>query len=351
MPGSLVPLSARDGRLRMGQSLTPDLFEGNPGSVTPTRAEVELFQNKYFVGGRPTRNPDFPRNSELYAASWQATGREPIDGVITIDPVALSYLLDYTGPITLQDGQVLTRANAVQLLLRDSYAKYDYKEQDAFFADVAHTIFDSMIRADGSARDLLDAVSRGVDERRIAVWSAHPEEQSRLAGEDIANELPQDTGRPEVGFYVNGDKGDKLGYYLHADPRVTRTACDGDRMRMTVDVTLRSSAPATGLPEYVFGRRLPGLPAPTMLNRVYLYAPAGGAVDAFTVDGEDVSGTRVQHGTRPVASTVLELGPGETKQLRYDVTAPREEGDIRVLSTPLADGTGGESFVESACSP
>jgi hypothetical protein len=349
MPGSLVPLGARDGRLRMGRSLTPDIFEGNRGDVRPTAAELRLFQTKYFVGGRPTRNPDFPRNSELYSANWEATGREPIDGVITIDPVALSYLLGYTGPITLRDGQVLTQENTVELLLRDSYANLSYKEQDEFFADVARTIFDTLIQANGSAGDLVDALSRGIDERRVAVWSAHPEEQGRLAGEDVANELPQDTGRPEVGFYVNGDKGDKLGYYLHADTVVTPASCEGDQQQMTVDVTLSSSAPATGLPEYVFGRRLPGVPAPTMRNQVYLYAPTGGVVDALTVDGDDVAVTRVQHGTRPVALTTLDLGPGETKRLRYEVAAPREDGDIRVLTTPLADGTGGESFVESTC--
>ena len=351
MPGSLVPLSARDGRLRMGKSLTPDEFEGNRGKVRPTAAELTLFGDKYFIGGRPTRNPDFPRNSELYSASWRATGREPIDGVITIDPVALSYLLAYTGPITLGDGQVLTQKNTVGLLLRDSYAKYDYKQQDKFFADVAHTIFDRLIRADGSTRQLLDAITRGVDERRVAVWSAHPEEQRRLAGLAVANELPQDTGRPEIGFYVNGDKGDKLGFYLHADPVVTPTTCEGDQQEMTVEVTLRSSAPATGLPDYVFGRRLPGVPAPTMLDRVYLYAPAGGSVDALTVDGKEVTPTRAQQGARPVAATTLELGPGQTKQLRYAVTAPREEGPIRVLTTPLADGTGGQSFVRSTCGP
>ena len=58
-----------------------------------------------------------------------------------------------------------------------------------------------------------------------------------------------------------------------------------------------------------------------MRNRVYLYAPTGGRVDALTVDGEDVAVTRVQHGTRPVAFTTLDLGPGETKELRYDVSA------------------------------
>lgn len=349
MPGSLVTLTARDGRLEMGRSLTPDAFEGNGRIVEPTAAELELFQPRYFVSGRPTFNPDFPRNSELYEAWWQTTRREPIDGVITIDPVALSYLLDYTGPITLRDGQVLTRTNTVEVMLRDSYAELDYKEQDKFFADAARTIFDTMIQADGSAADLVDALSRGVDERRLAVWSADAEEQSRFAGEDVAAELPQDTDRTEIGFYVNGDKGDKLGYYLHADTAVAQGGCDGDEQQMTVDVTLRSSAPSTGLPEYVYGARLRGLPAAGTRNRVYLYAPTGGQVEGLSVDGDDVAVTRVVHGTRPVAFTTLDLGPGETKQLRYDVVAPREEGDIRVLTTPLADGTGGESFVEPTC--
>ena len=349
MPGSLVLLKARDGKLEMGRSLTPAAFEGNGRIVPPTAAELELFQPRYFVSGRPTFNPDFPRNSELYSAWWDATGRAPIDGVITIDPVALSYLLDYTGPITLRDGQELTRDNAVELMLRDSYATYDYREQDKFFSDAARTIFDSMIQADGSARDLIAALGRGIDERRVAVWPADPEEQRRFAGEDIAGELPQDTGRTEIGFYVNGEKGDKLGYYLHADTTVATTSCDGDQQKLTVDVTFSSSAPPSGLPEYVYGELLPGLPAPTMRNRVYLYAPAGGRVDALTVDDEKVAVTRVQHGARPVAYTTLDLGPEETKQLQYEVSAPREDGDIRVLTTPLADGTGGESFVESTC--
>jgi hypothetical protein len=30
-------------------------------------------------------------------------------------------------------------------------------------------------------------------------------------------------------------------------------------------------------------------------------------------------------------------------------SGPEQDGEIRVLSTPLADGTGGEAFVASAC--
>ena len=108
--------------------------------------------------------------------------------------------------------------------------------------------------------------------------------------------------------------------------------------------------PGSDLPDYVYGARLPGLPREAMRNRVYLYAPSGGRIDEVTIDGEDVDVTRVLHDTRPVAFATVDLEAGQTKRLQYVVeSGPEQDGDIRVLSTPLADGTGGEAFVESGC--
>ena len=118
---------------------------------------------------RPTFNPDFPRDGELFAAFWENSGRPPIDGVVSVDPVALSYLLDYTGPITVGNGEELTSDNAVEVLLRDSYEELDYKEQDKFFAQAARKIFNTVIRANGSPADLVTALGQGIDERRVAV--------------------------------------------------------------------------------------------------------------------------------------------------------------------------------------
>ncbi len=350
MPGSMVELTARDGQLELGRSFTPGDLEAGKRVVTPTAYELELFQPRYVVAARPTFNPDFPRNGELFAAFWEASGRRPIDGVISVDPVALSYLLDYTGPIAVGNEAELRSDNAVEVLLRDSYEQLDNEEQDKFFARAARDIFNTVIQANGSATELVTALGRGIDERRVAVWSADPAEQSLLAGEDVANELPQESSRPEIGFYVNGDKGDKLGYYLHSDVAVTPSSCNDGTQAIIVDVTLRSDVPASGLPDYVYGVRLPGLPRNAMRNRYLLYAPSGGEVREATIDGEDLAVTRVLHDTRPVAFATIDLGPGETRRLRYVVgSGPAQDGDIRVLSTPLADGTGGEAFVESGC--
>ena len=302
------------------------------------------------MAARPTFNPDFPRNGELFAAFLENDGQPPVDGVLSVDPVALSYLLDYTGPITVGDGRELTSDNAVEVLLRDSYAELDTEAQDTFFARTARNIFTTVIQANGSPGDLVAALRQGIDERRVAVWSAHPEEQNLLAGEDVANELPQETGRPEIGVYINGDKGDKLGYYLHSEVAVTPLSCSDGSPLVIVDVTLRSSVPGTDLPDYVYGVRLPGLARDAMRNRVYLYAPSGGEVGEATVDTEDLAVTRVLHDRRPVAFATVDLEAGQTKRLRYVVqSGPEQTGDIRALSTPLADGTGGEAFVDSGC--
>ena len=60
MPGSLVTLTARDGRLEMGRSLTPDAFEGNGRIGEPTAAELELFQPAVLREWSPDVQPRLP---------------------------------------------------------------------------------------------------------------------------------------------------------------------------------------------------------------------------------------------------------------------------------------------------
>lgn len=350
MPGTLAVLTVLEGRLSMERTLVPDELATREPVAELTEQERQLFPPRVLTSARPTFLPDFARAGEILAAFWEASGRAPIDGVLSVDPVALSYILEYTGPVSLKDGTVLTSDNTVEILLQDTYEIPDLQAQDRFFARAARTIFNTVIRADGSVRSLVDALSRSIDERRIAAWSAHGDEQAILGGEDIANELPQDTGRPEIGIYINGAKGDKLGYYLHNDWSVTSKSCsESGAEKLTVVVQLSSTVPSD-LPKYVYGTILPGLPRDSMRNRVYLYAPTGGGIGQVTAGGRKVRVERGEHGVRPVAHTTIDLAPGEVTQLRYVVQAgPGQEGEIRVLSTPLADGTGGESSVDSGC--
>ena len=351
MPGTLGVLTARDGRLAMDRTFKPGRLEDGTPVVDLTDEELLLFEKRMALFARSTNlTPHFPRAAELLSAFWDRSGRPPLDGVLSIDPVALSYLVEYTGPITLDDGRELTSDNTVEVLLRDSY-ELELGTQDQFFDRAAHTIFDAVVKAKGSAESLVSALAQGIDERRVAVWSAHPDEQRLLTGEDVANELPQDPAQPELGLYVNDASADKLSYYLHSDVEVTSESCSSAGVqKLAVEVRLRSSAPRSGLSPYVAGEGRNGLTPYWMRNSFLLVAPTGGRIDEVTLDGQDaVSSTADLYG-RSASSTTVDLAPEQAKTLRYVVyTGSGQDGEIRVLSTPLADGTGGEAFVESGC--
>ena len=48
---------------------------------------------------------------------WRANIGGRVDGVISFDPVALSYLLKATGPVKIGNGETITSDNAVSYLL------------------------------------------------------------------------------------------------------------------------------------------------------------------------------------------------------------------------------------------
>jgi hypothetical protein len=73
-------------------------------------------------------------------------------------------------------------------------------------------------------------------------------------------------------------------------------------------VTLRNEAPASGLPDYVIGNGVPGMPVGT--NRTYLSLHSTLDLEGATVDGTPVEMRREQeHGLR-VYSTTLTIPPG-----------------------------------------
>ena len=231
MPGSLVELTARDGRLKMRRTLTPDDIASKRPVATMTKQEQMLFPPRTVRSGRPTFIPDFPRVGELFNAFWEASGRPPLDGVLSMDPVALAGLLEYTGA-----GHAAGRYQAHPRQHRRRHAARLLSEARRHRAGrVLRRCCPHDLRHPHPGRGLRQRTGRprsasGIDERRIAVWSAHPEEQRLLAGRGrrrraaAGHRTPRDRRLPTTAL-----KGDKLSYYLHSDVTVTPEFCDGRR--------------------------------------------------------------------------------------------------------------------------
>ena len=179
----------------------------------------------------------------------QRTG-QAVDGVVSVDPIALSHVLVGTGPVQTVGGQTLTTDNVVPLLLSTVYAEIpDTSRQNDFYNAVARDVFKAVSSGAGNPRAVLENIATSASERRLLVWSARPDEQKLLAPTALAGRLETGaTENPQVGVYFNAALPYKLDYYLDYDTSVSSTRCVNGRQQLTVTVDLASRVPA-GLPE------------------------------------------------------------------------------------------------------
>ncbi|WDZ83075.1 DUF4012 domain-containing protein [Micromonospora cathayae] len=281
--------------------------------------------------------PHFPTAAALYRDMVRRRTGTTVDGVLAIDPVALSYLLAATGPVQVPGFGQLTGGTVVRELLADSYLRLDLNEQDDFFARSAAAIFDAFLTRAVEPRGLLSAFNRSIAERRILLWSAHPEEQREIGESRIAGTLPEREDRPTVGVFLNDGSGAKLGYYLKPNASLTVGGCRPDgRRELRLTVSLRSSVPRSGLTSSVLGLARAGDPY-VVRTLVNVFSPAAGTVVRVRLDGAETPvGSGTERSRRVVIANV-EVAPGRTRILEADLlTAPTEIGEAELWLTPTA---------------
>jgi hypothetical protein len=329
MPGAFVVVRADHGDITIVDQGSAAADLGTfPEPVLPLDATLRaLYTDK--LGMFPadvTATPHFPTAAGLAREMYRLRSGSTVDGVLATDPVALSYLLAATGPLPVPGGPALSTDNAVSVLLADAYARMaSPQDKDEYYGSAARAVFEALSRGAANPAGALGALVRAAGERRLLVWSAHPEEEERLAGTVLEGAMPtQDGVDPQVGVFLNDGSGAKLDYYLNPSARVRGSACRPDgRVELTVDVTLTSAVPPSGLPEYVLGLGLGGDPY-TMRTNAMVFSPAGGLIIDARLDGKPVGlGTGTERG-RTVGITTIYLRPGQTSTLK-----------VRLLTAPL----------------
>ena len=126
---------------------------------------------------------------------WAQQSGTNVDGVMAIDPVALSYILGAVGAVTMPDGETITKDNVVELTesicLRNVFRRTNLHVND-YLQDIASEVVKKMTGPVESPRQLLDALGKAVSEGRIAVWSASPADQQLLEETPLAHIVPDD---------------------------------------------------------------------------------------------------------------------------------------------------------------
>lgn len=355
LPGAISLVRADHGQVAMTRQVAGASFGQRASPVLPlTEAERKLYGPQlgtYFQDANFT--PDFPRTADLMRARWEETYEEKLDGVLSLDPVALSYLLDATGPIDVGD-LTLTADNAVDELLHGVYLRFpDPAAQDAYFRDVARALFDRFTAGGiASPRALVSALATAADEGHVYVHSFDEQEQAELSGSQVAGEFPVEaSARPEVAVTMNDGTGAKMSYFLRYDVDLTANSCVDGRQHLTVHTRLTSEAPADAksLPRYVTGGGAYGVPRGHQSVLVRLFAPVDGEIRKFTINSEPAQTPGVVVDGRPAATAFITLSPGETVDVEWSMqTGPGQDGPTDLFVTPSIEGSQSRS-VATAC--
>lgn len=354
-PASLVLLTADNGALSITeQASSTDFNNGRPNPIVDLDSAVTaLYGDKV---GRymqdVTTTPDFPDSARIMGAFWQEQFGTPVDGTLSIDPVALSYLMEATGPVELPTGDVLNAGNVVSALLSGVYERfnsgdaiYDNARQDAFFAAAAGAVFDS-ITSVSDPRALVSQIARAAEEGRVLYVPANQAEADVISGSRITGSLPEDNSKiTMIGSYVNDVTEGKLDYYMDTAVSVESDVCsreDGSAPTFTVSSSLTSTLQpqdVADLPRYVSPARF--FPKGVVSTDLVIYGPVGSTLVSAAVDGVPVEPLLVEHLGRPAVKVNVQNEPASAHAVVATFAGlPSESyGPIEVWNTPMVRET------------
>ncbi|KAA0110328.1 DUF4012 domain-containing protein [Mycolicibacterium sp. P1-5] len=319
--------------------------EFTPLSLGPEFDNQYGFTNPSTDYRNTNQSSHFPYAAQIWRSMAEQVGLN-VDGVISIDPVALSYILGATGPVVLPDGETVTKDNAVELTESTAYIRFsDERDQTArkkFLQGIAAEVVKQLMGPVKSPRALLDALGRAVSERRISVWSSVPEEQALLEQTPLAHIIPDDPA-PYAEIVINNLGGNKLDYYLDRQIEYVADGCYGAKRTSTVTVRLRNNVTdPESLPDYVSGRlgffpkAGPGLiPKGTMFTSVRLLATTGATLDNTMSNGSPIAVHSDSERGHPSFEAQVVIPAGKTENLVFHLSEPTVPGAARVPIQPL----------------
>jgi len=343
--GALAVVKAEDGRISLGELTNATaLGEFDSPVLELTESEKTLYGDLIGTYMQDVNyTPDFARSGELARSMWLERTGEDLDGVIAIDPVALSYILRATGAIDVGSGITLTSDNATDVLLSGVYATFvNPADQDRFFANAMGRIFGALVGGGADGSTLVDSLSQGVEENRIHLWSSVEAEQLEINKTPMAGIVPTSSeGSTAFGVYFNDATGAKMDYYLSSAIGIASAVCRNDgRPNFEVKIKLESRAPADAaisLPQYVTGGGLFGVAPGNISTSIFVYAPEGSVPYSVTIDGQEYAFVAADDGAHSVAGVTVELEPGRQSEVSMKfVGLAGASAAVELQHTPLA---------------
>ncbi|WP_461172275.1 DUF4012 domain-containing protein [Arthrobacter sp. Z1-9] len=350
IPASVAVITVDAGKLSLSGQTTAEAM-GTMAPIIKVDAQQEAIYStrvgKFMQDVNLT--PDFPTSAATARSMWQQKTGETLDGVVSLDPVALSYLLKATGPVELDpllarlSGNTLpsqlTAENVVPTLLSDVYARIPSPAvQDIYFAGVAKQIFDGLSSPSSSPEKLLRGLTQGATEGRILMWSADSEQQTTIARYPLGGSISGGGVSPaEFGVYFNDGTGAKMDYYVKRTVQLIKECPRDGYEQVTVRVTgTNTAAPDAGavLPEYVTAGGAYGVPAGSVQTNIVAYGPVQAYVETAHTNGQKSDFGAYLHDDRPVGVLAVRLAPGESRTVDFTFGKIIQHTEPNLVVTP-----------------
>ena len=288
-------------------------------------------------------SPHFPYGAEIWMGLWKKQFGEQLDGVIAVDPSALSYVLQATGPITLKSGEVITSENVVAETLQKAYKRYETNNdaRKQYLVDIMNAAAAKITSGQFSKVGMAKAIKRGLIENRILMYSRDKAAEVELASVRLGGYLTT-TPNNEFRAVIQNIDASKLDYYLQKTVTIESKSCKNiqqTQVRVKLTNTLKTGK---GLPAYVLTRADKGKPAKLVTGqhrfKLFIYGPTDAKLVSVLRENRTngLGGGSTERG-RPIYVADVDLAPGQSENLLANFAGG--VGKITFVDQPLVRPT------------
>jgi hypothetical protein len=288
-------------------------------------------------------SPHFPYGAQIWIATWQKQYGIKLDGVIGIDPTAISYILKATGDVKLASGEKITADNVVDKTLSQAYKKYekDNNARKQYLVEIMNTTFTKLTANQFNKIKMAQAIKRAIIENRLLVYTTDKDAQAQIEKIRVGGAL-QTVANNEYRVVIQNTDASKLDYYLDRTVTVESTECKVNKQALVTVTVTNTVENAKDLPAYVLTRADKGKPADLKTGqhrfKLFIYGPVEaklGTVSRST-PGVELGGGGVER-KRPIYITDVDLAPNQSEAVTANFTGG--VGKITYVDQPLVRKT------------
>jgi hypothetical protein len=298
---------------------------------------VRLYNDDPGIWQNSNISPHFPYGAQIWLALWKNQFNQELDGVLTFDPAALSYLLKATGPIVV-NGEIIDSENVVRVTLSDVYKKYvnDNDARKRFLIDIIKAVSQKIEDKGFSATELAKQMIEPLNQHRILFYSTKVNEQEILEESNISGAVSSELDN-QYRLVIQNTSGNKMDYYLARDLKIEALTC-GPKPQTRVTFALTNTASAKEkLPAYVIGRldlNKPSGVANSHGTRAIIFAPINTRIISSIENAtQEKVGFLVKERGRTGVAVQVDLAAGQSQE--FSMTFSGGKGALTTHVQPL----------------